>query len=167
MRTRILALLLLSLCAFPLAAASADGPDDRDRVQRLIEQVANDPSKAPAAILRFGPGRGEPVLAFSFGVSNTATIGGGGGGAGKATFQDVAFVKPITASSKEFFLGCATGKHYPTATLEILDSKGVVVAQVRLTDVLVSSYQVGGGGDSAMESVTLNFVGIDYILIAL
>ena len=52
------------------------------------------------------------VLSFSWGVTNSASIGsGGGGGAGKATFQDLSFHHGIDKASPGLLRACATGEH--------------------------------------------------------
>jgi len=50
------------------------------------------------------------VLSYSWGVSNSGTIGGGGGGggAGKATFQDLSFTHGIDKASPLLLKACAT-----------------------------------------------------------
>src|SRR5688500_17748659 len=58
------------------------------------------------------------VLGFSWGVSQTGTMGyGGGGGAGKASFQDFHFTMPTSKASPKVMLACATGQHIDEAIL--------------------------------------------------
>src|SRR6478736_324536 len=51
------------------------------------------------------------VSSFSWGVTNSTTLGGGGGGAGKATFKEFTITKKTDASCPELFIRCATGEH--------------------------------------------------------
>lgn len=108
------------------------------------------------------------VLSWSWGVSNSASHStGGGAGSGKATFQDISITKVLDKSSPQLFLATASGKHYPTATLKAAadtnkDGK-LDYYVIKLTDVLVSSYQQSGasGGDKPTESISLNFAKIE------
>ena len=108
-----------------------------------------------------------PFWAYSTGVSNVAAPIGGGGGAGKASFSDFAITMPASSASAKLFLACAQGKHFPQAKAEIVDAKGVRMAEFHMTDVLISSYQTSGSGANMAEGITLAFGGIQYILIGL
>ena len=57
------------------------------------------------------------VLSYSWGVSNSGSIGGGGGGAGKATFNDLSFTHSIDKASPLLLKACATGQHLKEATI--------------------------------------------------
>jgi type VI secretion system secreted protein Hcp len=106
------------------------------------------------------------IESFSWGVANTATGGGGGGGAGRAVAQDFHFTAPLSKASPNLMLACATGKHLKDGTLT-LRSKNVEFLKIKLSDVLVSSYQVGGGGpdspDLPTDQFSLHFVKIDFL----
>ena len=104
------------------------------------------------------------VLSFSWGVSNQATSSGhgGGGGAGKATFHDFNFMVRAQKASPKLFLACASGKHIKDAVLTCRKAgeRQLEFLKIRLTDVLVSSFQQSGsegGDDTPLESVSLNF----------
>ena len=63
------------------------------------------------------PGEIE-IQSFSWGVSNTSSGGaGGGGGAGKASFTDMNFMSALSKVGPSLMLACATGRHFPSATL--------------------------------------------------
>ena len=109
------------------------------------------------------------VLSFSWGVTQAASRSFGSGlSAGKATFQDLHFVANFSKASPEIFKRCATGEHIKTGVLSVRKAgeKPLEFYKVRLTDVLVSSYQDGGGGggEVPMEQISLNFadVAIDF-----
>ena len=90
---------------------------------------------------------------------------GGGGGAGKVSFQDLHFVtKTVDKSSPKLFLAGASGEHIKDATLFVRKAgSNSDYLQIKLTDVLVSSYQTGGsGGDNPTESFSLNFAKVQY-----
>src|SRR5262245_35706568 len=95
------------------------------------------------------------IESFSWGVSNMGTGGhGGGGGAGKATFQDFHFHTHISKASPKLFLACATGEHFKKAVLTCRKAgkEQQEYLKITLTDVLVSSYQNGGGSGGVLPS---------------
>lgn len=107
------------------------------------------------------------VHSFSWGVTNVpGTIGGGGGGTGKPVNQDFHFTKDTDAASPKLFLACATGQHYPSATLSVKRAgvRSDVYLTIKLENVLVTSYQVGGTEGSGpvvpVEQLSLNFTRI-------
>lgn len=106
------------------------------------------------------------ILSFSWGLSNQGTFAaGGGGGAGKASFQDVSLTTVANKSSPLLFLACATGQHIKEAILYVRKQGGKQQEyyQVKMNDLLVSSYSAGGGGDAAVhDSFTLNFTKIEF-----
>ena len=102
------------------------------------------------------------ISAWSFGASQSGTASsGGGGGAGKATISDLHVQKQFDECSPLLFNGVVTGKHFQTVSLVQQDKKTTVMT-VTLTDVLISSYQIGGSrGDSdPNESVSFSFAKI-------
>ena len=113
------------------------------------------------------------ILSFSWGVSQTGTPStGGGGGAGKATFQDFHFVSRVQKSSPKLFLACASGQHLKEAVLSVRRAASSGRSEdfytVTLSDLLVSSFQQGGTGDSTdsspMDQISMNYakIRIDY-----
>jgi type VI secretion system secreted protein Hcp len=110
------------------------------------------------------------IESFSWGVTQTATAGGGGGGAGgKAVSQDFHFTTGMSKASPSLMLACATGRHFPLATLTCRKAGGnqVEFAKIRLSDILVSSYETDGdaGGQAPVptDQFSLNFVKIDFL----
>jgi type VI secretion system secreted protein Hcp len=110
------------------------------------------------------------IESFSWGLSNSGrAIGGavGVGGAGKVSFQDMHFTSKASKASPKLMLACATGQHIKEATLTgVLNQKAQLdFFTVKLTDLLVSSYQSGGtgGGDVVPDDqFTLNFSKIEF-----
>ena len=101
-----------------------------------------------------------PILAWSFGATQTGDLsGGGGGGAGKAVGSDLNVQKRFDECSPALFGGVTTGKHFPTATLVQQDQKKNSVMIVTLTDLLIRSYQLSGSQADAnpVERVSFNF----------
>ena len=102
------------------------------------------------------------VLSFSWGVSQAAGFSyGEGGGVAKANVQDLSFSFRQCSASPKLMQSCALGKHYDEALLTCLKAAGEgqeKYLEVKLTDVIVSSYQTGGSGDDMpIESLSLNF----------
>ena len=95
------------------------------------------------------------LLSFSWGESRPSRLtGGGGGGAGKTSFQDFHFTKLSDSTTPALFQAVAAGKAIGTGTLSIrkggdqpTDAAGAPQDFLKLTlqNVLVSSYQLGGG----------------------
>jgi type VI secretion system secreted protein Hcp len=109
------------------------------------------------------------IYSFHWGVTNTGTTGGGGGGAGKAVLQDFHFGMATSKASPSLMLACATGRHTPAATLTV--RRGTFeFLKIKLIDVLVSEYDLGGDNseastnrDTPLDALSLNFVKIDFL----
>ena len=102
------------------------------------------------------------IEAWSWGETNAAgPAGGGGGGAGKVAMQDFHFVMRANKASPKLFLACASGQHVKSAVLTARkagkDQQEFLI--VKMTDVLVSSYQSGGGEavDVPTDQLSFNF----------
>ena len=123
------------------------------------------PPVAPVGTITIpAPFGSSPVLAWSWGASNSGSSHiGGGGGAGKVNMQDVSLTRYADGQSPLFFDAVARGQHLPTVVL--VDG----LMTITLTDVLVSSYSTGGFADgkdpkqtSPTENITFNFAKITY-----
>jgi type VI secretion system secreted protein Hcp len=110
------------------------------------------------------------ILSFSWGVSNSGTSHvGGGAGSGKASFQDLSLVAMTQKSSIALLESVSSGKHISSGTLTLrkAGSQPLEFLKIKLTDILVSSFSLGGatGGESTpTDAFTLNFskVDVDY-----
>jgi type VI secretion system secreted protein Hcp len=104
---------------------------------------------------------------FSWGLTQSGSMAyGGGGGAGKASFQDFHFVMKVSKASPKLFLAAASGQHIPKATLTCrragTDQQEYLI--VTMSDLLVSSFQAGGSGNSdvlPVDQISLNFAKIE------
>ena len=103
------------------------------------------------------------VESFSYGATQQG-IGhsGGGGGAGKVAMQDFHFVMRVSKASPKLFQACATGEHLKDATLVARKAgkEQQEYLKIKLTDVLVSSFQQGGSGGSnvvPVDQISFNF----------
>jgi type VI secretion system secreted protein Hcp len=106
------------------------------------------------------------VLAFSWGASNSGTVGGGsgGGGTGRANIQDVSLTKFVDELSPGIFLGVASGTHFPQATVRFVAKEGSPVITIEMNEVLLTSLSTGGSANEAAltENVTINFAEVTF-----
>jgi type VI secretion system secreted protein Hcp len=105
---------------------------------------------------------------WSWGQTNSGTMAsGGGGGAGKVSMQDFHFVMKVNKASPKLILACAGGDHIKMATL-VCRKAGKDQQEyltVKMSDLLVSSYQTGGSGHSdvvPVDQISLNFAKIEF-----
>ena len=108
------------------------------------------------------------IQSFSWGATQSGTFaGGGGGGAGKVAMQDFHFVMQVNKASPKLMLACANGEHIPKAVM-ICRKAGKEQQEYMkwtFTDVLVSSYQTGGSGQSdivPMDQISLNYAKVEF-----
>ena len=115
---------------------------------------------------------------FSWGVSNTSTIGGAGGGAGagKASFQDFSFTALVGEQSPKLFEAAAMGQPIRNAMLRVTDK--IEPFMITFSSVLISSYKLDEGAQVSqkcfdgdlpgvqrgvpMENVSFNFLKIEF-----
>lgn len=109
------------------------------------------------------------IDSYSWGESQSAAAGGGGGGggAGKVQLQDFHFVARTSKASPVMFFACATGQHFPEATLSLrrAGEDPLDYIKITLSDCLVSSYlQEGVAGSSTVptDQFSLNFAKIEF-----
>jgi type VI secretion system secreted protein Hcp len=102
----------------------------------------------------------SPVLAWSWGASNSgSTHVGGGGAVGKANIQDLSLTRNTDGQSPLFFSYVAKGQHLPTVVL--VDGSTTIT----LTEVLVTSFSTGDSGTkntTQTENITFNFAKVAY-----
>ena len=105
------------------------------------------------------------VLSYSWGATQSGSFQfGGGGGAGKVQFQDFNFTKFVDKSTPPLFLSLASGKHITEAIFDVVKSPSDPgpFLQYKFTDVLISSYQVGGTNETfPTESVSFDFAKLE------
>jgi len=103
----------------------------------------------------------SPILAWSWGVSNTGTIGspGGGAGAGKVNLQDFALTKRVNPLSTELVRSAALGTHFPEAVVSVPIGGPLSPFSIeyRLRLVFVKSIQQSGAGGDSLETVSLSY----------
>jgi type VI secretion system secreted protein Hcp len=107
------------------------------------------------------------ILDFTFGVSNTGSRhGGSGGGSGQAHVQDIGFTKYADKSSPVLMQYCVLHTNIPNGKITCYKAAGeqrVKYLVIELKEVIITSYQTGGGDGIAMESGSLNFAEIKYV----
>jgi type VI secretion system secreted protein Hcp len=109
-------------------------------------------------------GKEIDVLSWSWSESQSGTFAhAGGGGAGKVNMGDFSFSCYQSKASPKLIQACALGEHLADATLTARKAGGgqQEYFTIKMTDVLVSSYQIGAANERPMESVTLNFAKIE------
>ena len=100
-----------------------------------------------------------PVLAWSWGASNSGSfLGGGGGGAGKANLQDLSLTRTPDAQSTQLLSALVKGTFIVSVTLR----SGAL--RITLKDVMISSISMGGAasGGELTENVTFTFREFNY-----
>lgn len=142
MRSRVLVVFSVLLFSFPVLA------------ERPVEAEAQ-----TVGVLHFD-GQQIEIHSWSWGATQTVIRSGSGGvGAGKVQFQDFHFTKQVDKSSAKLFRACATGQHFPSATLVVRKKGGGQQEYliVKFSDVLVTSYSSGGSGSDALPVETISF----------
>lgn len=107
---------------------------------------------------------GSGIPAFTvLGVSFASGAGGARTGAGKAAVHDISITKTVDKASPKLFQACTSGKHFPTVKITLRKAGGKPYLTYKLTDVLVSSYQLAKAGASPIpeEHISLNFTKIE------
>jgi type VI secretion system secreted protein Hcp len=100
------------------------------------------------------------VLSWSWGVQQSGTMAhGGGGGEGKASFNDFNFTHHVDKASPVLLKACATGEHIKEATITVRKAgKGQQeFLIIKMTDVLITSVNPSGSGDSAATAESVAF----------
>lgn len=102
---------------------------------------------------------------WSWGATQAGT--GGGGGSGKVSVHDFNFGKNVDKASPKLMEFLTTGKHIKEATLELCrpseDGRSQCYLTIKLSDVLVSGYQIGGSGETVpTDQFSLNFAKIEF-----
>ena len=98
------------------------------------------------------------IDSFAWGLTLTTSSAGGSSAVGKASFSDFAWSQSVDISTPKWFLQVATGKHVPTATLDVVRTGGDANAlffQMIFTGTLGTRMNISGGGDTLYESAAM------------
>ncbi len=106
------------------------------------------------------------LLSFSFAATHAGGSGsGGGGGAGKVQISGLSCTAVTGRAGPQLFQLCAEGKHVKQALLTVRKpgKAAFEFVKIKLEDVVVSSYAVGGGeADVLHDAFSLGFKRITY-----
>lgn len=108
------------------------------------------------------------IESYEVGASQAhlASFTGGGSAAGKASFSAFTFLKKVDKSSPKLFLACANGQHLKSAVLVArkAGTEQKEYLKITLTEVLVSSYNIGGHNaeGQATDQVGFSFAKIEF-----
>lgn len=101
------------------------------------------------------------VDSFTFGESNTSTLGSGSGGSGvgKVVFETFDLVARASVASPALFLACAQGRRIRTARLVAArpGKNPFEFLTWTLDDVLLASYHESGSFDGVLDRFSLAF----------
>jgi type VI protein secretion system component Hcp len=152
-----------------LVAGQGFAGDDKLAEKLLIRATENVARATTFGTISFENGEPEDIYSFSWGVTQSAAAPGSGGGAGKATMQPFSFVKKLSKSSSAMFLQCVRGEHIKEVVIVARNSKGQKYMEIKFTDVIITSYQLGGGSseEDLLDSISIEAQNVHYILIGL
>jgi type VI secretion system secreted protein Hcp len=108
------------------------------------------------------------IFSYGVGASNPTTVGtGSGSGAGKVSISSMSIQKTIDTATPSLFLNCASGNHFATAEIQVLEAGGaapVPFLVIDFTQVFIDSISWGGsdGGGKPSESITFSFASIKF-----
>ena len=104
------------------------------------------------------------ILSFNQAINNPPVEGRSGRRLGQADFDDFVVVKSLDKSSPKIAESICKGKVFPKVEIHVseyyTDAGRVTYYKYELTNVMVTSYSVGGSGDDEvvpMEEFSLNF----------
>jgi type VI secretion system secreted protein Hcp len=103
------------------------------------------------------------VLSWSWGAGVPPTEPAGSA----IDVHDFSFVHRVDLASPRLMTRCANGEHIPSGLMSVRreNAKGQPLDYIKVTftDVLVSSFQVsGGGGAQPVEEVSFNFAKVEF-----
>jgi type VI protein secretion system component Hcp len=102
-----------------------------------------------------------PALSWTFAASETVSTTGSGGSAGKPVLSTVNVTKRADSCSPRLFADVVTGRNVKSVTI-VQENTRSEIFTVTLSDVSVSSYQIGGdqSGELPTEHVSFGFAKI-------
>ena len=104
-------------------------------------------------------GTGEfPALSWSFGATDSVSTGtGSGGSGGKVVLSTVSISKRADSCSPRLFADVVTGRHIKSVTIVQENTKSEAFT-VALSDVIISSYQLGGNESTELPTEQIAFL---------
>lgn len=117
------------------------------------------PNGHAVATLTLGSGA-DAITTNVLNTSFTASAAGSGatGSAARSQLHDISIVKKIDKASPKLLMACATGKHFPNATLTVRKASGrkYLLFRFKLVSVKTVAYDQSAGS-TPTEAVTLSF----------
>jgi len=107
------------------------------------------------------------VLSWSWGETNSGSSShGGGAGTGKVSMQDFSFTMTVNKATPKLLLACAGGDHIAKGELRCREAgkDAQTYLTIKFTDLLISSYQIGGsaGDDNKpVDHCSFNYAKIE------
>lgn len=105
-----------------------------------------------------------PILAWSWGVSNSGDLhqGAGASSGGKANVQDISVTKYVDTASNALLQACCTGARLKKAWLYVTNATGKQTdfITIELSEgVMINSVSTGGSGgeDRLTENISIHF----------
>ena len=101
------------------------------------------------------------VLSYSWGIAQVGDPTTGGGTT-KVSISDFSIQKFVDKASPLLFAACCTGEHFPDAIFTVEPAgaggtKPTAFLKIKLSDVLISSFQASGSSETPTESVSISF----------
>jgi len=99
-----------------------------------------------------------PALSWSFGVTTpTQTNTGGGSSGARANLSDLSVARRADGCTPLLFAASVSGKVFKTVTVVQQDTQKDDTFTVTLSDVIISSYQLGGDHSNEVPSEQIGF----------
>jgi type VI protein secretion system component Hcp len=122
------------------------------------DRESSSPSVSELTVRKAGGGEAtknsRPVTAANKAVQSPRDIASGQA-SGKRMHKPFVIMKEMDKASPKLFEACASGKHFPSVTVDMGGK------QYTLYDVVIASAQKSGGGPHPMETITLNYTKIE------
>jgi type VI secretion system secreted protein Hcp len=100
------------------------------------------------------------LVSFGWGVARASGAGSGSGrGAGRARFEPFHFTMLTNKASPQLFLATVSGKHIKEASLSVrrAGKQALEYLKIKFSDLLVSSFQEGGGQEPPEELIAFDY----------
>ena len=129
------------------------------KIEGVDGESTDDKHKDWIEVLSYGHGVEQPL---SGSASSHGSLS-----AERANFHPFVVVKGLDKASPKLGLGCAEGKHFPSAIVEVCRAGGdkQPYMEYKLTDVMVGSLETGGnssGAEIPTERLTLSYGKIEW-----
>ena len=144
-------LLFVAICLSAMFAVSQDGQtrakfQGRSSIAVTIDGLTCNNSQGTI-----------PALSWNFGVSQPADTTGGGSGVGKASLTDVKITRRADSCTPILFGASVKGNIFRQVTIVQQDTQKDDTFTVTLSDVIISSFQLGGDASHEVPAEQIGF----------